>query len=120
MGLLNGILGEEVETLLMKVLKRADKASIPDMVEFDSAFKVGDKFTMEYDWCRRIPCMNGYKPEWHKDIAEITVVDMVCNMLINPNEVWLRLSSDNETFRKKCGSEAFDAPEKQVLERMAA
>ena len=75
---------------------------------------------MEYDWCKRIQCMNGYKPEWYKDVAEFTVVDMVCNMLVYPSEVWLLLGSEDEMFRKRCGSEEFDAPEKQVLERMAA
>lgn len=104
----------------MKVLKGARDTWKPDEVEMDAAFSVGEKFKMEYDWCIRIPCMNGYRPEWHKGIAEFTVVDMVCNMLINPNEVWVRLSSDDETFQKRCGSEEFDAPEKQVLERMVA
>lgn len=104
--------------MLMKVLKSKGDITNPDMVDFESAFKIGDKFEMEYDWCKRIPCMNGYKPEWYKGIAEFTVVDMVCNMLINPNEVWLRLSSVDETFQKRCGSEEFDAPEKQVLERI--
>ena len=48
------------------------------------------------------------------------VVDIVCNMVINPHEVWVRLRSCDEDFTKRCGSKEFDAPEKQVLERMAA
>ena len=106
--------------MLLKVLKGARDTWKPEEVEMDTAFNIGDKFKMEYDWCKRIQCMNGYKPEWYKDVAEFTVVDMVCNMLVYPSEVWLRLGSEDEMFRKRCGSEEFDAPEKQVLERMAA
>ena len=73
---------------------------------------------MEYDWCKRIHCMNGYKPEWYKGIAEFTVVDIVCNMLINPSSIWVRLHSDDELFKKRCGGGDFDAPEDKVLERI--
>lgn len=105
--------------LLMNVIKVAGDSSKPNMVEIDTAFNIGDKFKMEYDWCSRHQALNGYIPKWHKDIAEFEVVDIVCNMLINPNEVWLRLKSKDENFRKRCGGE-FDAPEYQVWERKIA
>lgn len=104
---------------MMNVIKVAGDSSKPDTVEMDTAFSIGDKFKMEYDWCSRYPAINGYIPIWHKDTAEFEVVDIVCNMLINPHEVWVRLRSCDETFIKRCGRE-FDAPEKQILERKAA
>lgn len=106
--------------MLMNVIKVAGDSSKPDKVEMDTAFSIGDKFRMEYDWCKRYQGMNGYIPSWHKDTAEFEVVDIVCNMLINPHEVWVRLRSCDENFTKRCGSKEFDAPEKQVVERMAA
>lgn len=106
--------------MLLKVLKGARDTGKPDMEEMETAFNIGDKFKMEYDWCDKIQCINGYRPNWHKDVAEFKVVDMVCNMLVYPSEVWLRLGSDDELFKKRCGSEEFDAPEKQVIERVRA
>lgn len=38
-------------------------------------------------------------------------------MVINPHEVWIRLTSDDELFNHRCGIGVFDAPEKQILER---
>lgn len=106
--------------MLMKVLKSANASNKPDTIELESAFNVGDTFKMEYDWCKRYPVMNGYKLEWHKDIAVFKVEDMVCNMLFNPHEIWIRLTSDDELFNHRCGRGVFDAPEKQILERRIA
>lgn len=105
---------------MMNVIKVAGDSSKPDKVEMDTTLSIGDKFRMEYDWCNRYQGMNGSIPYWHIDTAEFEVVDIVCNMLINPHEVWVRLRSCDEDFTKRCGSKEFDAPEKQVLERMAA
>ena len=44
--------------------------------------------------------MNGYKPDWYKDIAEFIIVDIVCNMLVNPSSIWVRLHCEDETFKK--------------------
>lgn len=106
--------------MLMKVLKSVNASNKPDTIELESAFNVGDTFKMEYDWCKRYPAMNGYTLEWHKDVAVFKVKDMVCNMLINPHEVWIRLTSDDELFKRRCGRGVFDAPEKQILERKIA
>ena len=105
---------------MMNVIKVAGDSSKPDTVEMDTAFKIGDKFEMEYDWCSKHKAMNGYINNWHKDTAEFEVVDIVCNMLINPHEIWVRLKSKDENFTKRCGSKEFDAPEYQILERKAA
>lgn len=102
--------------MLMNVIKCVGNSTKPVMVEMDTEFKIGDKFKMEYDWCKRQQGMNGYIAEWHKDVAQFEVVDIVCNMVVNPHEVWLRLHSLDEKFRKRCGGE-FDAPEYQVLKR---
>ena len=102
----------------LKVIKAVGDTSKPDTVEADTSLKIGDSFEMEYDWCTKIPCINGYKPIWHKDIAEFTVVDIVCNMLINPSSVWVRLKSVDELFQKRCGAGCFDVPEDKVLERI--
>ena len=104
--------------MLIKVLKRNGDTLSPDEIEMETALNIGDKFLMEYDWCKRIPCMNGYKPDWYKDVAEFTVVDIVCNMLINPSSVWVRLHSDDELFNKRCGMGDFDVEENKVLERI--
>ena len=104
--------------MLIKVLKRNGDTSSPDKIEMETALHIGDKFLMEYDWCKRIPCMNGYKPDWYKDVAEFTVVDIVCNMLVNPSSVWVRLHSDDELFNKRCGIGDFDVEENKVLERI--
>ena len=64
--------------------------------------------------------MNGYKPDWYKDIAEFTVVDIVCNMLYKPASVWVRLRSADELFNKRCGSGDFDVEESMVLKRIEA
>ena len=40
--------------MLLKVLKGARDTWKPDEVEMDTAFNIGDKFKMEYDWCKRI------------------------------------------------------------------
>ncbi len=101
----------------MKVLKSVTASNKLESIELESAFNVGDTFSMEYDWCKRYPAMNGYTLEWHKDVAVFRVEDMVCNMLINPHEVWIRLTSDDELFKHRCGQRGFDAPEKQILER---
>ena len=106
--------------MLLKVLKSVNASDKPEIVEITTAFKIGDTFKMEYDWCKRKQAMNGYILEWHKDIAEFKVKDMVCNMLINPHEVWIRLTSDDELFNRRCGLGTFDAPEKQILERKVA
>ena len=106
--------------MLMKVLKGAGDSRKPDEVDMDTTLFVGSKFKMEYDWCTRIPCIGGYRLDWHKDIAKFEVVDIVCNMLIYPVEVWVRLNSNDEEFIKRCGSSEFDAPEKQILERKIA
>ena len=104
--------------MTVKVLRRAGDISKPATIEMDTALNIGDRFEMEYDWCTQKECMNGYKAIWHKDIAEFRVVDIICNMLINPSSLWLRLDSDDETFQKRCGGGSFDAPEEQVLERI--
>ncbi|MDO5587187.1 MAG: hypothetical protein Q4G53_08895 [Clostridia bacterium] len=106
--------------MLINVIKIAGDSSKPNMVEMDTAFNIGDKFKMEYDWCRRKQAMNGYTAEWHKDIAVFEVVDIVCNMLVKPYSVWLRLRSWDENFTKRCGCEEFDVPEYQVLERKSS
>lgn len=77
--------------MLIRVLKRNGDTSSPDEIEMETVLHIGDKFLMEYDWCKRIPCMNGYKADWYKDVAEFTVVDTVCNMLYKPASVWVRL-----------------------------
>ena len=100
------------------MLKRNGDITSPDEIEVESELHVGDKFLMEYDWCKRIPCMNGYKPDWYKDIAEFTVVDIVCNMLVNPSSIRVRLHCEDEIFKKRCGSKDFDVPEEKVLERI--
>ena len=76
--------------MLINVIKVAGDSSKPNMVEMNTAFNIGDKIKMEYDWCRRVQCMNGYMPHWYKAVAEFEVVNIVCNMLINPPEVWVR------------------------------
>ena len=106
--------------MLMKVLKSVAASDKPEIVEITTAFNIGDTFKMEYDWCKRKPAMNGYIMEWHKDTAVFKVADIVCNMIINPHEVWLRLTSDDESFIHRCGRIVFDAPEKQILERKVA
>lgn len=100
----------------VKVWKHED-AKKPDIIEVETAFNKGDKFEMEYDWCTKVECIVGHEKIWHKDIAEFEVVDIFCNMLINPSSVWLRLKSDDKLFQKRCGG-CFDVPEEQVLERM--
>ncbi|MBS7297618.1 MAG: hypothetical protein KIG65_00895 [Eubacteriales bacterium] len=102
--------------MLIKVLKRSGDASNPNEIEMETVLHIGDKFLMAYDWCKRIPCINGYKPDWYKGIAEFTVVDIVCNMLYKPESVWIRLHSDDELFNKRCGSGDFDVEEDKVLE----
>ena len=106
--------------MLIKVFKSVDASDKPDTIELESAFKIGDTFKMEYDWCKRKPAMNGYIMEWHKDTAVFKVEDIVCNKVINPHEVWIRLTSDDELFNHRCGIGVFDAPEKQILERKVA
>lgn len=102
--------------MLMNVIKVAGDSSKPNKVEMDTMFNIGDKIKMEYDWCKRVQCVNGYVPHWYKDVAEFEVVNIVCNMLINPPEIWIRLRSNDKDFIKRCGRE-FDAPEYQILER---
>ena len=106
--------------MLMKVLKSVNASDKLEIIEIESAFNIGDTFKMEYDWCKRKPAMNGYLLEWHKDTAVFKVEDIVCNMVINPHEVWLRLTSDDESFMHRCGQGGFDAPEKQILQRKVA
>lgn len=104
--------------MLMKVWKWTHDTTSSKEVEMQTELRLGQKIYMEYDWCKRIPCMNGYKPEWHKGTAEFTVVDIVCNMLINPCEIWVRLRSDNAEFIKRCECEEFEASEQQILSRI--
>ncbi len=106
--------------MLIKVLKRSGDTTKPDMIDMETTLKVGDKFKMEYDWCKRYPAMCGELREWYKDVCEFEVVDIVCNMLVNPHSVWIRLSTDDETFAKRCGGEEFDIVEEQALKRMVA
>ncbi|MCR4719342.1 MAG: hypothetical protein K5768_06910 [Firmicutes bacterium] len=106
--------------MIVRVIKREGDTSKPDNIETDTAFAIGDRFEMEYDWCTKMQCMNGYRPIWHKAVAEFVVEDIVCNMLINPSSIWVRLKSDDKVFQKRCGSGSFDVPEKQVLKRTSA
>ena len=106
--------------MLIRVLKRNGDISSPDEIEMETVLRIGDGFCMEYDWCKRIPCMNGYRPDWYKDVAEFTVVNVVCNMLCKPESIWVRLHSDDELFKKRCGNSDFDAEEDKVLERIKA
>lgn len=105
--------------MLVNVIKAAGDLTKPNKVEMNTEFNIGDKFKMEYDWCKRVQCVNGYIPHWHKDVAEFEVVNIVCNMLINPPEIWVRLRSCNKEFIKRCGRE-FDAPEHRILQRKVA
>ncbi len=106
--------------MLMKVIKNCSDTISPDMAEVETALKIGDKFKMEYDWCDKKPSICGEIQSWHKDVGEFTVVDIVCNMIIKPSEVWVRLAANDEKFTKRCGSKEFDAPEEQILERLVA
>ncbi len=106
--------------MLIKVMKKCGNTALPDLAEVETTLKIGDKFKMEYDWCEKKPAMYGAARIWHKAVGEFTVVDIVCNMLVQPNSVWVRLSANDELFTKRCGSKEFDASEQQVLERLVA
>ncbi len=106
--------------MYIKVIKNCDDGVSPDMADVDTSLKLGDTFKMEYDWCEKKPAICGEKRSWHKAVGEFTVVDIVCNMIVKPNSVWVRLSANDELFIKRCGSKEFDASEEQVLERRVA
>ena len=46
--------------MTVKVLRRAGDTSKPATIEVETAFNIGDRFEMEYDWCTQKECMNGY------------------------------------------------------------
>lgn len=106
--------------MLIKVIKNCGDTTLPDMVEMETTLKIGDKFKMKYDWCDKRSAMCGELKNWHMDVGEFTVVDIVCNMLIKPHSVWVRLFANDELFTKRCGSKEFDTSEQQVLERLVA
>lgn len=104
--------------MLINVIKTEGDISKPDAIEMDTKLKIGDRFTMQYDWCSKICGINGNKVNWHIGTAEFTVSNMVCNMLLFPHEIWVRLHTQDSDFKKRCGCNEFDAPERQVLERV--
>lgn len=104
--------------MLIKTLKVVNDDSNPGTVEMDTKFNIGDRITMQYDWCSKTPCINGNKLNWHIGTAEFTVSNMVCNMLLFPHEIWMRLHTKDRDFINRCGCDEFDAPEQQVLKRI--
>lgn len=99
--------------MLMKVVKEAGDNSKPDTVEMATQLNIGDKIIMQYDRFSR-----ENKHSSNKGIAEFTVTDIACNMVVFPNSVWVRLDTNDSNFIKRCGGHGFDAPEQKVLERM--
>lgn len=104
--------------MLMKTMKIVGDTSVPDEIERETRLKVGDKFLFEYDWCKKKSCINGYRRVWHKDVAEVEVVDIKCNMLVEPSLVIVFMKTENKTFIERCRCNEFDATEEQVFERM--
>ena len=100
--------------MLMKVMKRIDDASKPDVIEMDTTLNVGDMVQIEYDWCDII----SGKPNWKKAEGMFEVVDIACNMLVFPNLVWVTLTTEDKEFEERCHCNEFSAPESQILERM--
>lgn len=101
----------------MAVLK-IQGSNRPDYVERDTVFKIDQKIAIEYDWAEKENCMNGYRNNWHKDTGIFIVKDIICNMIINPSEIMIKLHSDNETFIKRCNRKEFYVFENLLIGRL--
>lgn len=103
--------------MLMNVLKVSDSNN-PNTVNKETDFLIGQSINMEYDWSIKESCMNGYKGTPSKDTANFVIKDIFCNMLINPCEVMLTLTTDDKTFIERCKCSEFNAFEYQVKGRI--
>lgn len=104
--------------MLVDVIKHASDVGKPEKVEVDSCFYIGERLKITYDGSTEISGMTGNTKRWNTGTADVKVVDIVCNMVINPAEVWVILEPDDPLFLELIGERRIEVPEKLLLKHI--
>lgn len=90
--------------MLVKVIRNVGNELLPDEIEVETDFAVGDRLHILYDQYDEIPVMSGIRKVRQKAEAFVKVEEIVCNMVCLPAQIWVFVSSTDPDWVKCCGA----------------
>ena len=89
------------------------------MAEVDTRFSVGERFRIVYDLSgTRMP--SGIWNMRNQEEMIVEIVEIVCNMLIFPAEVWVLLKTEDPKFLAFYGNDVLNVEESRFAKRIIA